>query len=57
MYFNNTFPASYGVQPRLELANKPVLLLPENAREGKNVEEYARLGAEAVVAQLGLCRK
>ncbi|WP_299394457.1 threonine synthase [uncultured Desulfovibrio sp.] len=57
MYFNDTFPASYGVHPRPELSNKPVLLLPEDAREGKDVAEYARLGAEAVVARLGLRKK
>ena len=39
------------------LSNKPELLLPESAREGKDVATFARLGADAVVARLGLSRK
>ena len=35
----------------------PELLLPESAREGKDVATFARMGADAVVARLGLSRK
>lgn len=57
MYFTNTFPADYGVTPLPELANTPHLLLPEEAREGKSVAEYARLGADALVQYLHLAPK
>ena len=57
MYFNDSFPEAYGVKPRAGLSNKPELLLPESAREGKDVATFARLGADAVVARLGLSRK
>ena len=57
MYFNDSFPEAYGVKPQAELSNKPELLLPESAREGKDVATFARMGADAVVARLGLSRK
>lgn len=57
MYFTNTFPAEYGVTPDASLANMPELLLPEDARAGKEVAEFAREGAEAVVRRLGLAKK
>ena len=57
MYFADTFPPAYEVQPDVRLANAPELLLPQEAREGRDVAEFARLGAEAVVKQLGLARR
>ena len=57
MYFNDSFPEAYGVKPQAGLSNKPELLLPESAREGKDVATFARMGADAVVARLGLSRK
>ena len=54
MYFENTFPAAYGITPDPSLANKPELLLPEEARKGRDVAEFAREGAAAVVKRLGL---
>ncbi|MBQ9452431.1 MAG: threonine synthase [Desulfovibrio sp.] len=57
MYFNNTFPPEYNVTPDTNLANKPELLLPESARQGKDVATFTRMGAEAVVARLGLQKK
>ena len=51
MYFNDSFPEAYGVKPQAELSNKPELLLPESAREGKDVATFARMGADAVVAE------
>ena len=57
MYFNDSFPEAYGVKPQAELSNKPELLLPESAREGKDVAPFALMGADAVVARLGLSRK
>lgn len=57
MYFNDGFPPEYGVTPEPGLANRPELLLPEEARQGKEVVEFARLGAEAVVERLKLQKK
>ena len=57
MYFNDAFPPEYGVTPDKSLANRPELLLPESARQGRDMAEFARLGAEAVVERLGLKRK
>ena len=57
MYFTDAFPPAYEVQPDVRLANAPELLLPQEAREGRDVAEFARLGAEAVVKRLGLARR
>ena len=57
MYFTNTFPPEYEVEPNPGLANQPELLLAEDVRKGKDVATFARLGAEAVVARLGLKSK
>ena len=35
MYFNDAFPPEYGVTPDKSLANRPELLLPESARQGR----------------------
>ena len=57
MYFNDSFPAEYGVTPDKSLANKPELLLPESARQGREVAEFARMGADAVANRLSLQKK
>jgi len=57
MYFNDSFPPEYGVAPDKSLANKPELLLPESARKGREVAEFARMGADAVVERLSLQKK
>jgi threonine synthase len=57
MYFNDSFPAEYGVTPDKSLANKPELLLPESARKGREVAEFARMGADAVAERLSLQKK
>ena len=57
MYFTDAFPPAYEVRPDVRLANAPELLLPQEAREGRDVAEFARLGAEAVVRRLGLARR
>lgn len=54
MYFSNTFPPEYGVQPDASLANMPELVLPESERAGKSVAEFAKLGARAVADRLQL---
>lgn len=54
MYFGNTFPPEYGITPDTSLANRPELLLPQDARTGRDVAKFARMGAEAVVRRLGL---
>ena len=57
MYFNDSFPPEYGVTPDKSLANKPELLLPESARQGREVAEFARMGADAVADRLSLQKK
>lgn len=57
MYFNDGFPPEYGITPDRSLANRPELLLPESARQGRDVAEFARMGAEAVAQRLGLKKK
>ncbi len=57
MYFNDGFPPEYGVTPDKSLANQPELLLPTDARAGKDVAEFARMGADAVAARLSLQRR
>ena len=57
MYFNDAFPPAYGVTPDPSLANRPELLLPESARQGRDADDFARMGAEAVVRRLGLRKK
>ena len=57
MYFNDSFPPEYGVAPDKSLANKPELLLPESARTGREVAEFARMGADAVAERLSLQKK
>ena len=57
MYFENTIPSSYGIKPNKDFINSVELLLPENAREGKSVEDFAKEGAEAVVKRIKLQAK
>lgn len=57
MYFANTFPPEYGISPDTSLANRPELVLPEDAREGRDVAAYASMAAEAVASRLGLKKK
>lgn len=57
MYFEGSFPEGYGIVPDAALANRPELLLPEDARAGKSVAAFAREGADAVVRRLGLVKK
>ena len=57
MYFNDSFPPEYGVAPDKSLANKPELLLHESARKGREVAEFARMGADAVAERLSLQKK
>ncbi|MCR4667142.1 MAG: threonine synthase [Desulfovibrio sp.] len=57
MYFENSFPPAYDVVADASLANEPVLLLPPNAREGKDIQTFAKMGADAVASKLGLLKK
>ncbi|MBQ7617501.1 MAG: threonine synthase [Desulfovibrio sp.] len=56
LYFNNAFPAAYGVEADPKLQNAPELLLPDSAREDRDLESFARMGAEAVATRLNLTR-
>lgn len=57
LYFDNNFPTAYGITANSALTNKPELLLAESEREGKDVLEFAKLGAAAVVKRLELKAK
>ncbi|MDD4700614.1 MAG: threonine synthase, partial [Desulfovibrio sp.] len=57
MYFSDAFPTEYGVTPDKSLANLPELLLPQSARDGREVAEFASMGADAVVRRLNLQKK
>ena len=57
MYFSDAFPPEYGVTPDKSLANMPELLLPQSARVGREVAEFASMGADAVVKRLNLQKK
>ena len=57
MYFSNSFPADYEVQPKPELANKPELLLPANKIKELPKEEYYTAAAKAAAQKLGLKSK
>ena len=57
MYFNNSFPAEYGITADFALANKPELLLDPEEKERLSEAEYVRAGAEAVARRLNLRKK
>ena len=54
MYFNNAFPADYGITPDSGLANKPELLLNPEQKERLSEAEFIQTGAEAVARRLNL---
>lgn len=57
MYFSNTFPPEYGVQPDTSLANTPELLLSADKKQALDAQAYTELAASAIVAKLGLAKK
>jgi threonine synthase len=57
MYFNNAFPAEYGIAADADLANKPELLLDPERKKRVSEAEYTELAAEAVARRLNLRKK
>ncbi|GFK92502.1 Threonine synthase [Fundidesulfovibrio magnetotacticus] len=57
MYFNDAFPAEYGVKADKSLVNKPELVITADEKERLSPEEYTVAAAEKVVARLGLAGK
>ncbi len=57
MYFENNFPADYGVTAQKELVNNPELLLDPAQKQGLDAKEYTEKVAEIIVKKLGLAKK
>ena len=57
MYFEDSFPAEYGVKARPELVNHPQLLLTAEERSAMPAEDFTRAAAEAVAKAAGLAVK
>ncbi|MDR0239923.1 MAG: threonine synthase [Deltaproteobacteria bacterium] len=57
MYFNNAFPAEYGITPDYSLMNTPELLLDVEQKKRLSEAEYTEAGAEAVARRLNLQKK
>ncbi|MBU1229744.1 MAG: threonine synthase [Proteobacteria bacterium] len=57
MYFENSFPAEFGVTPKPELANRPQLIITQGDKDRLGEQDYVVKAAENVVARLGLAKK
>ena len=66
MYFNNSFDPEFGVTPKSELRNAPVLIEPENLSRypeqgkpltGKDMQNFIREVSEEIAKMLGLKKK
>ena len=57
MYFENAFPAEYGVTPKKELMNAPELVITAQEKATLSPEEYTVQAAQNVVKRLGLTGK
>lgn len=57
MYFENDFPAEFGVAPDRTLANTPELVIDPDEKDRLSPEEYMKATADKVVAKLGLQSK
>ncbi|WP_029898823.1 threonine synthase [Desulfohalovibrio reitneri] len=57
MYFNDSFPPEYGIQPKAELVNRPEPVIDAAELQRLDRAAYARQAAENVVAKLGLKAK
>jgi len=57
MYFENTFPAEFGVTPKPELANRPELIIKPEDKARLAEKDYVVQAAQNVVARLGLAKK
>jgi threonine synthase len=57
MYFNNAFPAEYGISPDTTMANAPRLAIKASEKEMLTPAEYTSKAARNVVDMLGLAAK
>ncbi len=57
MYFEDSFPAEYGVTPKKELANKPELLISPDVKKELSEEAFTQAAADAVAKKLNLSKK
>jgi threonine synthase len=57
MYFENSFPAEFGVSPKPELANRPELIITQGEKTALVEADYVVKAAQNVVARLGLAKK
>lgn len=57
MYFNDSFPAEYGVKAQAALVNAPQSLLDPADKEGLDSAAYTTKVAEIIVNKLGLRKK
>ena len=57
MYFDNSFPPEFGVQPDMALANKPELVISPEEKETLSEADFTHKTADKVVAKLGLEKK
>jgi len=57
MYFNNAFPAEYGITPDSRLVNKPELLLDPAEKKRLSGAAYIEAAADAVARRLNLRKK
>ncbi len=66
MYFTNTFPPAYGIEPRPELMNRPSLVRPADLErlpapgaplQGEAFDRFVRRTAEEIAARLDLKKR
>ena len=57
MYFENTFPAAYGITPDPKHVNRPRSILTEADKAALSPEDYTARASAAIVESLGLARK
>jgi threonine synthase len=54
MYFEDSFPQGYGIQPKPEYRNRPVSILTREDREESDPGEFTARAAREIVSALGL---
>ncbi|MEZ0575601.1 threonine synthase [Halodesulfovibrio aestuarii] len=57
MYFSNSFPPQFGVQPDTDLANAPELVIEESAKAELAPEAFTEAAAKTIADKLGLQSK
>ncbi len=57
MYFEDSYPAEYGIKPHAAFVNKPDLLLDPQEKQGLEGKAYTEKVAEIIVQKLSLERK